>query len=529
VVGRGTLVAVQPVLTAAQTQALDRETEARGIPVAELMERAGLAVARAAVALAGGGYGRRAVVVAGKGNNGGDGLVAARYLARSGMRVGVHILVEDPGSKLRQPALANFHRMVEEAGILWHTFSEERLERDLARADVAVDAIFGTGFRGRPEGDHATAIEVLNAGGAAVLAVDIPSGVEGDTGAVRGPAVRAAVTVALGAPKAGDVLFPGAAHAGVLEVADIGFPEDLLKSDVLLVEPEDASGLLPERGPDGHKRRSGVVLVVAGSRRMTGAPQLVARGAYRAGAGLVQVAVPQGILPVIQSGLVEATFLALPEGDSGSPSAAAWDLLEERLEDFGAIAIGPGLSTDDETPELVRRLVAESPVPVVVDADALNAFAGRAAELSRRGADAVLTPHTGEFARLFGMRAEEVLDDRVGFVRKAAAETGAIVLLKGTRTLVALPDGEVRVNPTGTPVLATGGTGDVLTGMIATYLARGLSSSDAPTLAAYVHGVAGRVAGDVAGEGTVAWDVAEAIPRAVRRVQGVQEEERVGD
>ena len=509
---------MQPVLTAAQTQALDRETEARGTPVAELMERAGEAVARAVLTLAGGGYGRRAVVLAGKGNNGGDGLVAARHLARSGMRVRVHILVEEPRSDLRQPALGNFLRLAE-AGVVWHSFSPERLERDLARADVAVDAIFGTGFRGQPEGSHAEAIEMLNAGGAAVVAVDIPSGVEGDTGAVRGPAVRAAVTVALGAPKAGDVLFPGAAHAGLLEVADIGFPEDLVSSDVLLVEPEDAAGLLPKRAPDDHKRRSGVVLVVAGSRRMSGAPRLVGRGAYRAGAGLVQVAVPEGILPVVQAGVVEATFLPLPQGTSGSPSAAAWEVLEERLEDAGAVALGPGLSTDDETPGLVRRLVAESPVPVVVDADALNAFAGRAGELSRRRADAVLTPHTGEFARLFGMRAEEVLDDRVGFVRKAAAETGAVVLLKGTRTLVALPDGEVRVNPTGTPILATGGTGDVLTGMIATYLARGLPASDAATLAAYVHGTAGQVAGDLSGEGTVAWDVAEAIPVAIARVR----------
>jgi NAD(P)H-hydrate epimerase len=482
------------------------------------MERAGAAVARAALELAGGGYGRRAVVVAGKGNNGGDGFVAARYLAQWGMRVHVEMLVHDVGSELREPVLANFYRLYE-AGIPRRTFSVRSLNRELARADVAVDAIFGTGFRGQAEGDHAAAIEALNAGRAPVVAVDIPSGVEGDTGAVRGPAVRAAMTVALGAPKAGDVLFPGAAHAGVLEVADIGFPEDLLKSDVLLVQPEDAAGLLPQRGSDDHKRRSGVVLVVAGSRRMTGAPRLVARGAYRAGAGLVQLAVPEGILPVVQSGLVEATFLPLPEGGSGSPSAAAWEVLAERLEDVGAVAVGPGLSTDDETPELVRRLVAGSPVPVVVDADALNAFAGRAGELSRRRADAVLTPHTGEYARLFAMRAEEVLDDRVGFVRKAAAETGAIVLLKGTRTLVALPDGEVRVNPTGTPVLATGGTGDVLTGMIATYLARGLSTADAPTLAAYVHGLAGQVAGEASGEGTVAWDVAESIPQALRRLQ----------
>jgi NAD(P)H-hydrate epimerase len=509
---------VQPVLTAAQTQAIDRESEARGIPVAELMERAGAAVARAALELAGGGYGRRAVVVAGKGNNGGDGLVAARYMARSGMRVQVHVLLHDPASELREPALANFHRLYD-AGVSWRPFSERGFTRDLDRADVAIDAIFGTGFRGGPEGEHGAAIHALNAAGVPVVAVDIPSGVEGDTGAVRGPAVWATLTVALGAPKAGDVLFPGAAHTGLLEVADIGFPEDLVRSDLLLIEAEDALGLLPVRAPDDHKRRSGVVLVIAGSRRMTGAPQLVARGAYRAGAGLVQVGVPEGILPVVQSGLVEATFLPLPEGPSGSVAKTTWETLERRLKDFGALALGPGLSTDDETPELVRRLVAESPVPVVLDADALNAFAGRAGELSRRTADAVLAPHTGEFARLFGMRADEVVDDRVGFARKAATETGAVVLLKGSHSLVALPDGEVRVNPTGTPVLATGGSGDVLTGMIATYIARGLAAPDAATLAAYVHGMAGRVAGEASGEGTVAWGVAEAIPEAVRRMR----------
>jgi NAD(P)H-hydrate epimerase len=486
------------------------------------MERAGAAVAGATLALAGGAYGRRAVVVAGKGNNGGDGLVAARYLARAGMRVGVHMLPENPASGLREPALANFHRLYD-VGVPWRPFSEERLSRDLDRADVAVDAIFGTGFRGRPEGDHSAAIRALNAAGAPVVAVDIPSGVEGDTGAIRGPAVRATLTVVLGAPKAGDVLFPGAGLAGLLDVADIGFPEDLLRSDLLLVEPEDAAGLLPMRGLEDHKRRSGVVLVVAGSRGMTGAPRLVARGAYRAGAGLVRVAVPEGILPVVQAGLVEATFLPLPEGTSGSLGVAALEILKGDLEEVGSVAVGPGLSTEQETPELVRRLVAESPVPVVLDADALNAFAGRAGELSRRNADAVLTPHTGEFARLFGTAAGDILDDRVGFARKAAAETGAVVLLKGPRSLVALSDGEVRVNPTGSPALATGGTGDVLAGVIAAYVARGLPASDATTLAAYVHGLAGEVADEASGEGTVAWDVAEAIPEAVRRLrEGVQ-------
>jgi len=506
---------VQPVLTASQTQAIDRETEARGVPAAELMERAGHAVARAALALAGGGYGRRAVVVAGKGNNGGDALVAARYLARWGMGVGVFLLAE-PGA-FKEPSATKL-RLLEGSGIRPRGFSAEVVQRELARADVAVDGIFGTGFRGLADSAHGDAIGILRESSAPVVAVDIPSGVEGDTGAVRGPAVRATVTVTLGAPKAGVVLFPGAANAGVLEVADIGFPPDLMRSDLMLVEAEDAAGLLPERKPEDHKRRSGVVLVVAGSRRMTGAPRLVARGAYRAGAGLVTVAVPSGILLVVQAGLSEATFLPLMQTGAGSISESAWEELRTRIRRFDAVAVGPGLSADESTPEFVRRLLAETRVPVVADADALNAFVGHVEELAHHRSELVLTPHTGEFARLFGMPAEELLEDRVGFARKAAAETGAVVLLKGIRTLVALPDGEVRVNPTGTPILATGGTGDVLTGMIAAYLARGLPAADAATLAAFVHGLAGEAAGESAGEGAIAWDVAEAVPGAVRRV-----------
>lgn len=482
----------------------------------DLMERAGHAVARGALAIAGGGYGRRAVVVSGKGNNGGDALVASRYLNRWGMRVDTFLLAEREA--FREPATGKLRRL-EAAGVRPQPFSAETLERHLARADVAVDGIFGTGFRGVAEGQHAAAIEALNASPVPVVAVDIPSGVEGDTGAIHGPAVQAAVTVTLGALKVGDVFFPGAAHAGLLEVADIGFPPDLMQSDLLLVEPGDAADLLPARHPEDNKRRSGVVLVVAGSRKMTGAPRLTARGAYRAGAGLVTVAVPSGISPVVQAGLLEATFLPLMQTPAGTVSLSAWEELGTRIRRFHAVAVGPGLSTDESTREFARRLVSQSPVPVVADADALNAFVGHVGELAHHQSDLVLTPHSGEFARLFGIPEQELLEDRVGLARKAAAETGAVVLLKGARTLVALPDGEVRINPTGTPFLATGGTGDVLTGMIAAYLARGVPAGDAATLGAFVHGLAGDAAGEAAGEGAIAWDVAEAIPEAVRRVR----------
>ncbi|HEV3474263.1 MAG TPA: NAD(P)H-hydrate dehydratase [Actinomycetota bacterium] len=508
---------MRPVLTAAETQALDRETEARGIPVENLMERAGLAVARAAMALAGGAYGRRAVAVCGKGNNGGDGLVAARFLSRAGMAVDVFLLA-DPAD-LRGPAAVNLDRL-RHTGITPRRFSRAAVDRSLARADVAVDAIVGTGFRGSPEAPYAEAIEALNEGGAPVVAVDIPSGVEGDTGAARGPAVWAEATVALGAPKVGDVLFPGAERAGVLEVADIGFPPDLLRADVVLVEADDARSLLPLRPPQTNKRRTGVVLVVAGSRRFTGAARLVAAGAYRAGAGLVTVAAPESVLPTVQAGMAEATFLPLPEGPAGSASEQAWEVVAETIDRFDAVAMGPGLSTDEETPAFVRRLVAESPVPVVADADAVNAFAGQAGDLARRRSPAVVTPHAGEFARLFGMPAGEVEEDRLGFARKAASETGCVVLLKGPRTVVAIPEGDVRINPTGSPALATGGTGDVLTGAIGAYLARGLAAADAATLGAFVHGLAGELVGERRGDGGTAMDVAAALPEAAGRLRG---------
>lgn len=503
-----------PLLTSAETQAIDRESEDRGTPVDVLMERAGLAVARSAIQLAGGSYGRRAVVISGKGNNGGDGLVAARHLHRWGMGVEVFLL----GGELREPS-SSMLAALRRDGIHPRVADGPAISRALDRADVAVDAIFGTGFRGEPEGAHLEAIRALNESPAPIVAVDVPSGVEGDTGAVRGDAVSADVTVALGVPKVGDVLLPGGGHAGLVEVADIGFPADLLRSDLWLVEARDVRDWLPTRPMDAHKRSTGVVLVVSGSARMTGAPRLVAEGALRGGAGLVTIAVPEPILTVVQAGSTEATFLGLPATAGGSLSERSWDVMAGELGRFDAVALGPGLSTDPEAAALARRLVLESPIPVVVDADAVNAFAGHASELPGRRTPGMITPHEGEFGRLFGMPASEVSEDRVGFARKSAAETGGVVLLKGPHTLVALPGGEVRVNPTGGPVLATAGTGDVLTGVAAAFLARGLGPADAASAAAYVHGLAGEMAAGESGEGTVAGDVARVLPRAILQVK----------
>jgi ADP-dependent NAD(P)H-hydrate dehydratase / NAD(P)H-hydrate epimerase len=501
-----------PILTPTESAALDRASAEKGVSVGSLMEAAGWAVARATAALAGGAYGRRAVVVCGKGNNGGDALVAARYLERWGMGVSA-VLLAPPGG-LRDAAAANFHRYAG-AGGRWRRFSSGVLIRELGRADVVLDGIIGTGFRGSPEDDVARAIELINGSDADVVAVDIPSGVEGETGAVRGSAVRATCTVTFGSLKPGIVFYPGAGYAGEVQVADIGFPAELIRSDLWLVERHDAAALLPPRAPESHKRASGAVLVVAGSRAMTGAAVLTASSAYRAGAGLVTLAVPEGILPVVESAITETTFLPLPQTDAGSLSAEAWPQLRERLESVDAAAVGPGLSTDPGTVELVRRLVAESPIPFVLDADGLGAFAGGGADVAERRSEAVLTPHPGEFGRLTGLSSKQVLEDRIGHARKAAAEFRCPVLLKGSRTVIARPDGTAFVNPTGGPYLATGGTGDVLTGAIGAFLARHLQPADAAILGAYAHGLAGRMAASVFGEGTVASDVSSQLPRAL--------------
>jgi NAD(P)H-hydrate epimerase len=509
---------MKPVLTPEEAATLDRDAQAGGVAADVLMERAGRAVARVARELAGGAYGRRAVVVCGKGNNGGDGLVAARQMGRWGIRTTV-VLLETP-EELREPAATNARRLVEVPGVRVRTFDERGLRRELARADVAVDGIFGTGFRGMPEDEWASAIASLNEVDAPTVAVDIPSGVNGATGVVEGDAVRAELTVAFGAPKLGTVLMPGAEYAGIVRVVDIGFPDDLLRSRAWLTEPEDVVTWLPRRDTDTHKRASGVLVVVAGSRGMTGAARLIATAAGRVGAGLVTVASPESSMPQIQAGLTEPTFVPLPETDDGTIAADATGALLERLQAADALAIGPGLTTNQQTVAFVRDVVRHSPVPLVVDADGLNAFAGDGATLARREADAVLTPHVGEFSRLTGVKARDLDADRPAHVRRLAADAEAVVLLKGSRTLIADPQGRLFVNATGSPILATAGTGDVLTGMIGGLLARGVGPGESAAAAAYLHGLAGLFAGRDLGEGAAAGDVLQRVTDAVAHVEG---------
>jgi NAD(P)H-hydrate epimerase len=478
---------VRPVITPAEAAELDRATQERGVGVETLMARAGFAVARAVLDQTGGAYGRRAVVLRGKGHNGGDGAIAAGHLRRWGMRVAV----------LPVPASA-----------------ADVIARELGRADVAIDAMVGTGFRGALDGALADAAGALDDAGCPVVAVDIPSGVDGATGAVPGPAVHARLTVTFGAPKVGSVLMPGAELVGDLRVADIGFPEDLVPATTGLTEPADVDAAITGRATDTHKKATGVVLVVAGSRAMTGAARLVAGAAMRAGAGYVIVAAPATALPAILGSVPEAVGMPLDETDEGTIGARALEAVLERAAAADAVAVGPGLTTHPETVSFVRQLVRGCPVPTVIDGDGLNAFEGDVAALADRAADAVLTPHLGELARL-GVAGL----DRLAAARELAAVAGAVALAKGTRSAIAEPGGLARINPTGTPALATAGTGDVLTGAIAGLLARGLPAFDAAWAGAYLHGLAGVLAAGALGEGIVAGDVLGRLPAALDAVR----------
>lgn len=495
---------MRPLLSPTQMAAADQAAIGAGTPGAVLMDRAGRAVARAAVRLAGGRYGRKAVVVCGKGNNGGDGFVAARALARSGLGARC-LVVYDPAATTGDPA-AHLARM-EAAGVRPEPFTPAALDG----VDVVVDAVFGTGFRGMAEGRPGESLAVLATCEAPVVAVDIPSGVDGTTGAVEGPAVRATVTVAMGAEKLGTALAPGASFAGRVEVADIGIA--VSEAAARLAGRADAAAVLPRRSPDSHKRSAGAVAILGGSAGMSGAVVLAARAAVRAGAGYATVGVTHSVDEAVSALLPEVLSQTVVAGDVLGPEAL--DGFASVLQRATSLALGPGLGQGEEQRALVTQALGAVDLPVVLDADGLNVLAGHSGVLERRDGPLVVTPHPAEMARLLGLSVKEVQADRLRTAQTAAERLGCVVLLKGYRTVIADPDGRAVVNPTGGAELASAGTGDVLTGIVAALLAAGLRPFEAAWAAAYLHGVAGEIGATDGPVGVLAWDVAEALPRAL--------------
>ena len=438
-----------PLLTADETR---RAEEAYVGSLDELMTRAGTTVAELVLRS----YPGRVTVVCGKGKNGGDGHVCARVLTEAGRDVTV---VEGVG--------------------------------DLGTPDVIVDALLGIGLDGPPREDAARMIELINAAGRPVVSVDVPSGVNASTGEVAGAAVHATATVTFGAAKVGLAISPGALHAGSVTVAPLGLrPREHEHSLV----PASALLEVPRKHAQSTKYDAGAVLIVGGSRGLTGAPILASRAAYRADAGYVAVAAPESTLPVLESSIVEAVKHALPEDGAGRVVPRAADVILEAAEKADAVAIGPGLGRSDGTIELVRILLERLAVPVVLDADALWEL-----EPFSRAAPTVLTPHAGELARLLGMDSREINAHRLEAVRRATSRFGAVVLLKGADTLVGAPRTGVLVGRYGTPALATAGTGDVLTGVIASFLAKGMEPQAAAAVAAVAHGIAAELAEPQAG------------------------------
>ncbi len=507
-----------PVVTADEMKKMDRITIAKFVSGIELMESAGRGVKEAIAARWKPRRGGRVVIVCGKGNNGGDGFVVARLLRKDGYAVRTFLIGKAAG--LKGDALANYKRLkrmkmrVEEIA----ASNLEVLERAVADAYVVVDAVFGTGFSGEPRGAAAAAIEAMNEADAPIVAVDMPSGVDATTGEAAG-AVAADLTVTMALPKRGHTLHPGRALTGELTVVDIGIPADVVAANdpgVYLMQPVDIAGALPLRPPDAHKWSCGAVAAVCGSTGLTGAAALTSTSALRAGAGLVTLAVPRSLNTIMEVKLTEVMTLPVAETRAGSLALKAAREIGKLIKKADAVAVGPGLSLNAETQELVRRLVPRIGKPTVLDADGINAFAGRAKKLKGLGFPLVITPHPAELWRLVGVDKGIIEKERIDVARYVATELSLVLVLKGAPTVVAEPTGGVFVIPTGNEGLATAGSGDVLTGVIAGFMAQGVDAVPAACCGAYVHGLAADILRESIGHhGFLAGDVGGMIPMAI--------------
>ena len=477
----------------------------RGVPSLTLMENASQGVARLVQETVPAG---RVVVVCGGGNNGGDGYATARILRASGREV-VVLEAADP-AKLSPDAAAQRAAL---PGAPPVEFAPEWLEG----AGVIVDALLGTGFTGKPRGAVGKAIKAIAASRAPVVSVDVPSGIDASTGEAGGDFVTAFATATFHFDKVGLHVNPGRDAAGFVRVIDIGIPQGapVGAPEVGLIDDAGVLGLVPRRGPQSNKFTSGHVYVAGGSVGLTGATVLASRAAARAGAGYVTACVPASEQPVVAAHLVEEMQMPLPSRDGHLRATGAESLAAAIEERPGAVALGPGLGGSDGAHAFARSLVRDARTPMVVDADGLNAFAGNAGQLRKHRGGAVCTPHEGELARLLGTSSKRVRARRLEHVRKAAARSGAVVVLKGVDTLVAEPGGLVGVSAGASPALATAGTGDVLSGVVASMLARGLDPFAAACAGVRLHARAGGIAAERVGtDGVVAGDVVAALPRA---------------
>jgi hydroxyethylthiazole kinase-like uncharacterized protein yjeF len=498
---------LEPLPDASEQRSLDEWAIGQlGIAGIELMERAGTGLAELVAEWAPSG---RVVIVCGKGNNGGDGLVAARILRARGRELDVALL--GSADEFKGDARVNVERL---PGAPPRAFDESVLDG----AAAIVDAIFGTGFSGAPRAPAAAAIEAINRAGerSKVIACDVPSGVDASTGEIAGVAVRAAATATFHAAKPGLWINPGKAHAGIVGVVDIGIPAGGPADPSIGLIDDRVTAAIPRRGADSNKFAAGSVLVCGGSKGLTGAPCLASEAGMRAGAGYVTAAIPASLNLVFETRLLEVMSAPLPD-EHGALLPAGVEPVLERLARVDALVLGPGLGRASASAEFARELARRAEVPLLLDADGLNAHAQALSSLAGRPAASVLTPHAGELGRLLGAQSSEVGARRLHCARRASAAAVAIIVLKGDDTLVVEPGGRVGVSRGGSPALATAGTGDVLSGIIGAFLAKRMDPFHAACAGVLVHAAAGRRAAREGGpEGVIAGDVIAALPAALR-------------
>jgi len=510
--------------TVSEMRELDRTAiEKFGIPEEILMENAGEA-AYFALSKEFGIRGKRFLVFCGMGNNGGDGFVIARKIHSSGGAVKVCVL-GDPG-KFRGAAKLNFHILSRMPIQVRQIETVESLTTELTHTDAVVDAIFGTGLTRDVEGFYGEVIERINGSGKVVLAVDIPSGVHGDTGKVMGTAVRANYTVTFGLPKVGNLLYPGYDLCGKIYVTHISFPPSMY--DAVPCEINKPPGL-PPRDKRAHKGDLGEVLFIAGAASYFGAPYFAALSFLKAGGGYSRLAAPRSITPFIATRGSEIVFVPQKETAAGSISLENKGALIELSEKMDMVVLGPGLSLEEETQQLARELAREIHRPLLIDGDGLTALCRDLQILKERKAETILTPHLGEMSRITGIPVPEIDLQKVEILQRAAQELHSIIVLKGAHSLIGYPEGGVFINLTGNPGMATAGAGDVLTGTIAAMFGLGLSIPDAVRKGVFIHGFSGDLAAHMEGEdGITARDILDYLPLAVKMDrEGIDEEFKV--
>jgi hydroxyethylthiazole kinase-like uncharacterized protein yjeF len=515
---------LRKVLTSAQMRAIDRCTiEEYGIPGIVLMENAGRecveTLQRKFPDLAS----KKIVIFAGKGNNGGDGFVMARHLLSPGANVCFLLLGQI--TELKNEAKTNAE-VAQKIGVEIHEVNPgnfQSFDHRLRHSDLVIDAIFGTGLSKPATGFYAEVFEKINSLKKFVVAVDIPSGVDSDSGCLIGPHVQADLTLTLALLKRSHATYPSAGVMGDIEVIDIGIPQKSIASQTLnveLVEPQDIAELFPKRSSHSHKGDYGHVLVIAGSKGKGGAAGLTALGALRSGCGLVTLALPDSCQRAVEFNPLEVMTVALPETNEGCLSSGAKDLLLEHLKGKSAVAVGPGISTNPETVKLLQELLPLVEIPLVIDADAVNCLAEFGGLKTLNNPDVILTPHPKEMSRISGLSTSEIQASRIESATRFAEENGCTLVLKGARTLIAFPDGSTVINPTGNPGMATAGSGDVLTGIIAGLIGQGLKTRSAVIAGVYLHGLAGDIYSHEKGSeiSLVAGDLLENLPASLNRV-----------